>query len=353
VAISLRRIVYLLTIVAATLPARLYAQTGTVELDLTSGYSGEEIGGAGAQLRAFGEVDRKSKIQYFAETSWGRRWARETNVTGGTLIGADPMGTDVFGAAYPYQRKAQLIEAYAERAFLGRQTLFRVRGGQFRTPFGIYNRSDYGYTGFIRPPLMRYDGYFGLSNNYLERGAMFTAGIPRLVVEGSVVRPHDVGSSQRRDGVDGSVRVQGYYKSLIAGISHASSEPYLPSFFAFGRQRFNGIDLRWTHPSGVQMRAEFFHGHSFNGVTTNGWYVDGFLHHVGMGPFTAVARAEAMDYTAPDPRARSAHRLTLGTRVRLPYDLTAQVNYMHQRGDLPRIYDSSVDFTFTYSFRYR
>jgi hypothetical protein len=29
------------------------------------------------------------------------------------------------------------------------------------------------------------------------------------------------------------------------------------------------------------------------------------------------------------------------------------VNFMHQDGDMPRIYDSSVDFSVTYSIRYR
>ena len=64
-----------------------------------------------------------------------------------------------------------MIEAYAERTFR-RAGDDQPAGGQFRTPFGIYTRSDYGYTGFVRPPLIRYDGYFGLSNNYMERGAI-------------------------------------------------------------------------------------------------------------------------------------------------------------------------------------
>jgi hypothetical protein len=59
-----------------------------------------------------------------------------------------------------------------------------------------------------------------------------------------------------------------------------------------------------------------------------------------------------MDYTAPAPRARSARRVTLGTRVRLPEYVTAQINYMHQSGDLPRISNNSIDFTITYSLRY-
>jgi len=351
-ALRARLVLCVIAIVALTTEAQLHAQSRSVELDLTGGYSGEEIRAAAVQARAFGQVDLRSQIQYFGEVAWGQRWSEEAMV-GQPLFGADPMGSDVFGAAYPYRNKFQVIEAYAERTFRPRGALLGVRAGQYRTPFGIYSRSDYGYSGFIRPPLIRYDGYYGLSNNYMERGAMLTAGVPRLYVEASLGKPHDVGSSQRRNGTDGSVRVQGYHKSLIIGVSHARSEPYLPSYFAHGRQVFTGADARWAHPSGVQLRGEFFHGHSFTGVTTNGWYVDGVLHHVGMGPFTAVARVESLAYTAAAPFARSEDRVTLGTRLRLPGYLTAQLNYMHQHGDLPKIYDNAVDVTLTYSFRYR
>jgi hypothetical protein len=58
-----------------------------------------------------------------------------------------------------------------------------------------------------------------------------------------------------------------------------------------------------------------------------------------------------MDYTAPAPRDRRARRLTLGTRAQLRGPLTIQVNYLRQRGDLPRIKSQSVDFSATYSFR--
>ncbi len=331
---------------------RATAQTASAELDLTAGRSGEEINAAAAQGRFFGTTGGKTAIQYFAEAAWGQRWASDERVVGGGLIGADPMGTDVFGAAYPYSKKVTLIEAYAERQVRAGRFMGGARGGLFRTPFGIYGRSDYAYTGFIRPPLIRYDGYYALSNNYMEKGAMFTAGVPELFVEASVGRPHDIGASQRRAGTDESIRVQGYYRSLIIGVSHSHSEPYLPAFFAHGRQVFTGTDLRWAHSSGVQVRGEYLRGQSFNGVKTIGWYLDGSVHHAGMGPLTAVVRDEDLDYVASAPFARSAHRWTLGARLRLPRYLTAQVNYMHQHGDLPRIYNNSVDMTLTYSFRY-
>ncbi len=327
------------------------AQTVSAEADVTAGYSGEEIRAAASQLRVFG--DGPAKIRYFAEASWAGRWAGDDPVINGLMIGVDPIGTDVFGAAYPYRRRLQIVEAYAERYFSRGSFMVGGRGGQFRTPFGIYTRSDYGYTGFVRPPLMRYDGYYGLSNNWLEQGAVLTAGLPQLFVEASVGRPHDIGTAQRRDGIDASVRLQGYHGPFIVGVSHARSNPYLPTYFAKGRQAFNGVDVRFASSQGVQLRRELINGHSYEGVSTFGWYVDGMLHRPAMGPFTAVVRGESIDYDAPAPFARAANRFTIGTRVRLARQLTTQVNFIRQGGDMPRIYDKSLDVSLTYSLRYR
>ncbi len=327
------------------------AQTTTVaaELDVTAGYSGEEIRAAASQLRLFGQAP--AGVEFFVETAWGDRWSGDAPVVGELISGVDPIGTDVFGAAYPYKGRAQLMEAFAERQFRPGGALLAVRAGRFRLPFGIYNRSDYGYSGLARPPLIRYDGYYGVSNNWLEDGAMFTAGVPQLYVEASVSRPHDVGFAVRRKGTDASVRVQGYRGQFILGASYARSNPYMPPRFAVGRQAFAGIDARWAHPSGIQARGEFLKGHSYEGVTTHGFYVDGSIHRPGMGPFTALVRGEWLDYIARPPRAREARRLTLGTRVRLPGPVTLQLNYLRQHGDLPRIKGHTIDFSATYSLR--
>jgi hypothetical protein len=162
----------------AMCPARTAAQTISSELDVTAGYSGEEIRAAASQLRVFGEAP--AGFGFFAEAAWGDRWSGDAPVVGGGLIGVDPMGSDVFGAAYPYSGRVIVMEAYAERYFTPGGALLGVRAGRFRTPFGIYSRSDYGYTGFVRPPLIRYDGYFAVSNNWLEDGVTVTAGKPRL-----------------------------------------------------------------------------------------------------------------------------------------------------------------------------
>ena len=95
----------------------------------------------------------------------------------------------------------------------------------------------------------------------------------------------------------------------------------------------------------------FRSGHSYEGVKTDGFYIDGLVHREGMGPFTLFTRAEWLDYTAPSPRAREAKRLTLGTRVRLPGPVTLQLNYLRQRGDLPHLKAHTIDFSATYSLR--
>ena len=111
------------------------------------------------------------------------------------------------------------------------------------------------------------------------------------------------------------------------------------------------MDVRWAHPSGVQARSEILTGRSFDGVTTTGWYVDGILHLLRMGPVTGVTRVESLDYDASPPFARSAHRFTVGTRIRMPGPITMQVNYLRQGGDLPHIKKQSIDFSATYSIR--
>src|SRR5204862_4884019 len=98
------------------------------------------------------------------------------------------------------------------------------------------------------------------------------------------------------------------------------------------RATFSGIDARWMR-SGVQLRAEFLFGHPFDGVSTKGWYVDALVHRLGMGPVTAVARVEKLDYDA-GPFSSYLNRQTLGVRVRLTKMLAAQVNSIRQPSGL-------------------
>ncbi len=228
--------------------------------------------------------------------------------------------------------------------------LVGIKGGRYRTPFGISSGSDHGYTGFLRAPLMRYDDYFALSNDFLEHGVDAIVGVPRFTVEASLGTPADVGTAVRRSGVDTVVRVQSSNGPLIAGASYIRTSPYQSPFFAKGRTEFTGVDLRWAH-SGLQLRGEWLTGRPFDGTTTTGWYADAIVHYVGMGPVTAVARLDYLTYVAAPPFDVHARRQTIGARVRIVEPLALQVNLMHQSGAVGQFARAALDVGVTYSVR--
>ena len=227
------------------------------------------------------------------------------------------------------------MEIYVEKMFRPRSRLLGVRGGRYRTPFGLSLRGDHAYTGFTRAPLIRYGEDFALSNTFMEGGVNVIAGSPRLYAETSLGVPLDEGLLRRRQEFSATVRVQGYYKSLIVGASRLDTgrDESLGSF-ASGRAVFNGVDARWTS-GGVQVRSEWIFGRPFDGVTTRGGYIDAIVHRAGMGPVTAVARVERLDYTA-NTAARSLylHRFTAGGRVRFGSCLSGTVSVIHQPSGL-------------------
>ena len=197
----------------------------------------EKISAAAVQLRAFGDV--KAGIRFFTEAAWA---ARSDEVS------------DVFGAAYPYANRVQVIEAYGERLFRPRNAVVAVRAGRYRTPFGISNASDHGYTGFLRAPLIRYDGYFALSNNFLEHGADLVAGVPRLTVEASIGRPGvalPFGGSGLVSGADAEFR-----RTIHCRRQSHSNSPHLPGASRAAKAFSLALDLRWMR-DGVQLRGEW------------------------------------------------------------------------------------------------
>jgi hypothetical protein len=315
------------------------AQVVATEVDMTAGYSTEDVSAVATQIRAFGEV---RGIRFFSEAAWGARYFTESR---------PKSATDVFGAAYPYENRAQLIEAYGERTFTPGRGLVGLRAGRFRTPFGIYNRSDHAYSGFLRAPMIRYDDYYALSNNFLEQGADLIVGTPQAFIEASIGAPADVGVVHRRSGVDTVIRGQAYYRSVIVGASHYRAMPYQPEYFAKGRAVFTGVDVRWMH-HGIQARGEFIAGRPFDGTTTTGGYVDVLVHRVGMGPVTAVTRLERLDYDTTSPFILFARRAMAGARIRIPGGLTAQIAAGHQWRQQIQRDRTALDFSLTYSLRH-
>jgi hypothetical protein len=244
----------------------------------------------------------------------------------------------------------QLVEAFVEHAFDAPHGLVSLRGGRFRTPFGIGGGSDHAYVGFLRPPLIRYDDYYALSNDFLEHGIDVVAGIPALSIEASSGRPADIGEARRRAGFDAVVRVQGVLRSLILGVSHIRTNPYQPASFASGRAVFTGIDARWML-DGVQLRGEWIAGQPFDGTSTSGGYLDLLVHRPAMGPVTAVARAEHVAYEAGGPYDVYTSRYTAGVRVRVLEKISVSAGVAHQPNHLSQRRATALDIGLTCTLR--
>jgi hypothetical protein len=313
------------------------AQNVTGEISGTAGVSSEDVGVAASQVRVFGELER---FTFFAEGAWSatRTWHQSTS--------------DAFSTAYPYDG-SHVMDAYVERRIGSPRLAGAIRGGRFRTPFGIHDASDYAYNGFLRAPLIRYEGYWGLTNTLFEHGVNVMAGTPHLQGELTVGRPADIGDEYRRArGADVVLRAQTYAGPFVIGVSYLESRGYdLP--YATGRLVFTGVDLRWMM-AGVQLRSEWLFGRPWDQTETSGGYLDVMVHRSFMGPATIVGRLETLDYETPDPTySNTSKGASLGARVKLVQGFFAQVNVTH-RPSVP--YGPSVsatDIALTYTARYR
>jgi hypothetical protein len=327
------RAVLVVLFAAVAQASPMHGQSLTAEADVTAGYSTDGVAAVAMQLRAFGDL--KAGVRFYLESAWARRSDKES---------------DAFAAAYPYGGHMELFETYGERLFMPGKSLVGIRAGRYRTPFGIASRGDHAYAGFLRPPLIRYDDYYALSNTFLEHGADVILGVPQLYVETSLGVPADVGDVTRRSGFDTIFRLQGYHGPWIVGVSRIRTQPTQPGSFARGRAEFTGVDVRWMH-DGVLVRGEWITGQPFDGPTTDGWYADVMLHRAAMGPVTAVLRGEQLNYNTTSRFALHERRLTSGAKIRLPHGLTAQVNLFRQSGSLPKYRSTPVDLALTYSVR--
>jgi hypothetical protein len=324
VKVALASVILLAT---ATLAA---AQSPTVEIATSAGYSSEGVGATAVQLRTFGET--RDDLRYYLEAAWGDRGYSDG---------------DAFGASYPYDDRISLIEGYAEKRFASNGSISGLRAGQFRPPFGIYSRSDQGYVGFLRAPLIRYGGVYALSNFWLDAGADAFFATPNLMIEASVGSPQEK-SESRDHGTSSVYHIQGYRGNWIVGASYLDSPRNQLSPVPAGRTRFTGVDARWMN-GGVQARGEWVSGKPFEGVKTKGWYADLFVHRPFMNNVTAVARAEGIDYEA-GPYSFHRKRYTIGAKVVLTPSWVASVNAIHQTG-FPTRQDVILDAGMTYTIR--
>jgi hypothetical protein len=296
-------------VVAVT--AGVHAQSLVAEADVTAGQSTDGASAGGIQARVLGPI--------------GHGWRMTLE---GTWAGTTDDDSDAFGAAVPYDGRLQPMETYVETDVRARGPLLAIKAGRYRVPFGISSRADHGYSGFVRAPLIRYGGDFALSNTALEAGGDILLGRPALSVETSVGIPVDAGDARRPRTLDVVVRTQAFYRSVIVGVSYLDTRPNPIGPFVDGRTRFGGVDARWMR-GGIELRGEWIAGRPFDGVTTTGGYFDVIAHRIWMGPVTAVARIERLDYDA-GPFSMHPRRYTVGARIRVARQLAIQMNVLHQ-----------------------
>ena len=318
------------------LPAVAAAQVEsrvTTDVDFTAGRSTDGVNAAAIQVRAFGATS--SDWRYLVEVAWGR-------------VTTSP--SDAFGAAYPYDRQVRPMEAYVEKTAHQERWILGLRAGRYRTPFGISGRGDHAYTGFVRAPLIRYGRNWTISNTFLDTGVSVMAGLPQASVEVSLGAPLDEGEMRRQGGATIAVRGQAYYRAFVVGVSTLRSRPNDDQPWIFGSMVFHGVDGRWMR-GGVQLRGEWIWGQPFNDVDTRGGYVDAIVHHVRMGPVTAVARAERLDYFAGE-FSDFLQRYTAGARIRITRAIAAQINVLFQPLPMEDQRRTALDASVTYSVRF-
>jgi hypothetical protein len=321
-----------LTALLCLLVSPALAQRPTVEIDTTAGFSTDDVQALSSQVRVFGETP--GGWRYFLEAS-------------GAAHAEGRHETDAFSGAYPYEEAFTLMETYAEKSFASGGRVGALRVGRYRTPFGIYNRSDHAYQGYLRAQMIRYGEDFSLSNYWLEAGADLLFGTPQFQAEASLGIPSEP-HERRRGGTSAVARVQGYTGNLILGASYLDTPPSQVGDFVQGRTRFWGVDARWME-GGTQVRGEWIDGRSFDGVKTRGGYADLILHRPFMGPVTGVARVERIRYDA-GPFSFKRSRITAGAKVRLTRSLLAQINAIHGTGFEGRK-KNSLDVALTYTVR--
>jgi len=318
--------------------ADVSAQTVTGEATATIGASSDDVQVAATQARVFGQLDR---FRFFAEGAWTTSTTRP-----------DGRSSEAFATAYPYEGPPHVMDAYVERRIGGDRVFGVVRGGRFRTPFGIHDASDYAYNGFLRAPLIRYEGYWSLTNTLFEHGVNAMVGTPHLQGEITVGRPGDVSEDfRRRAGADVVLRAQAFAGSFVVGLSHLEAQGYDVDY-ASGRMVFTGVDVRWMR-GGVQLRTEWLVGRPWDQSKTSGGYVDITVHRPFMGPATLVARAETLDYDVANPTyADEATGVSLGTRTRLARGLFGQVNVTHRPSAPYGRSTTATDVALTYTARF-
>lgn len=315
----------------AGLPAA--AQPPATEVDTTIGYSTEGLSTAATQVRTFGEI--RPGLRYYVEGHAARR---------------TQSGSDAFGAAFPYTNGLNASETYVEQRLEGKRLIGGIRAGRYRTPFGIYDRGEHAYNGFLRPPLVRWGDYYDISNYWLEGGVDAFATTRGLQLEVSLGTPAEGRKLQlRRAGLDVAARLQAHRGDFIGGGSFLKTQPDTTHSWVRGQSRFGGVDARWMR-NGLQLRGEIIWGSAFANSGMRGWYVDALAHRRDLGPVTPVLRVEEYRYWSSAHRT-TWKRVTAGARIKLTQATTLQLNLLRQP-ELTETRNSALDVGLSHTIRY-
>jgi len=140
------------------------------------------------------------------------------------------------------------------------------------------------------------------------------------------------------------------YRAFVVGVSHLDSRAYREGPWVNGRMVFTGVDARWMQ-GGVMVRGEWISGRPFDEAVTRGGYLDVIVHRIPMGPVTAVARIDRLDYLA-GPHSSFLRRYAAGARVRLFQPFSVFVNVVHQPQILSNGRRTALDIGVTQTVRF-
>jgi len=305
---AVRRI--MLSACAACLLARAdtHAQSITAETALTGGYSTDDVTAAAVQLRAFGEVT--GGVRFFGEVAW----ARSSDADNEQLCDGVPVQQPRRGdrsvrradlpAARRASRRARRTLPHAVRH------LQRERSRVQRIPPAAARS------------LRRVSG---ISNHFLEHGARCDVRRAMAHARTAIGAPADVGTAVRRSGLDAVARLQAYYGPLIAGVSRIRTSPLHRSKRNTKVPPSSPASISGGPAIGVQLRGEWMPD-VLSTARREGLVCRRLVHLIGMGPVTAVARIEQLEYEEPfergglvvappdDRRSRSPRRRLRGRR---------------------------------------
>lgn len=198
---------------------------------------------------------------------------------------------------------------------------FRAQIGRFRLPVGQSDWYDQWYEGFVNLPIIeytRYDNAQPLERTSVGIEAEQTFGPHTLKAAATSAEPeYNRLTPDRLDRLSG--RWSYYQDSFILGVSGfvdtARHEGY--------QAQMMSADARWTAPNWIIRGQEVWY--DSDNQKQDGWFVDVSHRPKGWTDVTLVGRYEQVN--VQKPFAANFQAWTLGARLRLPYEITAQANY--------------------------